>query len=516
MHDEFNVRRFIVNVVFDLLMLVLAFLTVSLIKFGSVWEVFPYSRYQLGVFILVYVVVSVLFRKYELRGRIGFYRLVNRYLQVWILLSAAAVILFYTTEIITVSQVFLLSSLGCIFIYELVFLLVRLALRYALLLDERREYSHQVRIENAILHEKPENLLHLPWSDLKEEEIEAAKDLNIIFEESIRKFIQRYTPEGKVKRLLLSTRRRFNVLSQADNSLHQIVNIRKVNHVQYLNKYFEAVNIKLKKGGVYILCAETLRMRRIHKPIFKIFFIGFLFRMFDYFFHRVWPRLPYLRKAYFLFWKNSNKRLSFAEVLGRLYSCGFQHLGDIEERGLVWIAVRKMKKPAMEFNVTYGPLVKLKRVGKNGKIIHVFKFRTMHPYSEFLQEFVYQQNSLDLGGKFKDDFRITTLGRFMRKLWIDEWPMLINVLKGEMKIVGVRPLSLHYYSLYPEDLQKLRIKYKPGLVPPFYADMPETLEEIVESERKYLEQYAKYRFITDLKYFFKAFWNIIFKRARSK
>jgi len=60
----------------------------------------------------------------------------------------------------------------------------------------------------------------------------------------------------------------------------------------------------------------------------------------------------------------------------------------------------------------------------------------MHPYSEYLQSYIYEQNKLQEGGKFANDFRVTTLGKCMRKLWIDELPMFINLFKGQLKIVG--------------------------------------------------------------------------------
>ena len=100
--------------------------------------------------------------------------------------------------------------------------------------------------------------------------------------------------------------------------------------------------------------------------------------------------------------------------------------------------------------------------------------------------------------------------------WLDELPTLINWLRGELKFIGVRPLSRHYFSLYSPELQKRRIKYKPGLVPPFYTDKPETLEEIMESELRYLDAYDKHPLRTDFKYFFKAIYNIIFRKYRSK
>jgi hypothetical protein len=65
-------------------------------------------------------------------------------------------------------------------------------------------------------------------------------------------------------------------------------------------------------------------------------------------------------------------------------------------------------------------------------------------------------------------------------------------------------------------MQELRTKFKPGLVPPFYADMPKTFEEIIESEREYLLKKMEKPFSTDIKYFFKIWWNIIFKKARSR
>ena len=84
-----------------------------------------------------------------------------------------------------------------------------------------------------------------------------------------------------------------------------------------------------------------------------------------------------------------------------------------------------------------------------------------------------------------------------------------------MKIVGVRPLSRHYFELYRKEVQERRIKYKPGLIPPFYVDMPSDLEGIQISEIKYLDAYDRYPFLTDFRYFWKSLWNILFRKARS-
>lgn len=140
----------------------------------------------------------------------------------------------------------------------------------------------------------------------------------------------------------------------------------------------------------------------------------------------------------------------------------------------------------------------------------------MSPYSEYIQKKVIEENLLDKGGKVKNDYRITFYGKFIRKYWIDELPMIINWLKRDLKIVGVRPLSEDYFSRYPADLKEMRIKTKPGLVPPYYVDLPVTFEEICDSERNYLMHYFKSPFKTDLVYLFKAVYNIFIKGNRSQ
>jgi len=104
----------------------------------------------------------------------------------------------------------------------------------------------------------------------------------------------------------------------------------------------------------------------------------------------------------------------------------------------------------------------------------------------------------------------------MRRTWLDELPMLYNWIRGELNLVGVRPLSYQYFDLYPRDLQKLRKSVKPGLVPPFYADMPKTFDEICESEKRYIQAYLTHPVRTQWGYFWKAVYNIVLKGARSR
>ena len=230
---------------------------------------------------------------------------------------------------------------------------------------------------------------------------------------------------------------------------------------------------------------------------------------------RVCPKLPYVKKIYFTFTRGRNRMVSKAEIYGRLYFCGFKIVDELEIENRLFFIARKVKAPSFNKNPTYGPIVRLKRAGFNGSFITVYKFRTMHPYSEFLQAYIYEKNDLQVGGKFKDDFRVTEWGRFMRATWLDELPMIYNWLRGDLKLIGVRPLSKQYLALYTKELRELREKVTPGLIPPFYADLPETLPEIIESEMRYLESYLKAPIKTQLRYTWKVSKNILFNGARS-
>ena len=308
---------------------------------------------------------------------------------------------------------------------------------------------------------------------------------------------------------------KFNIENQPTDEFNTITNLRRINDIRWINKFFEAVNSKLPVDGIFISCAETynLRKRRILKKYPPV--LNYFYYFFDWCLKRVFPKVFILKKIYFFLTKGQNRVLSKAETFGRLYSCGFEVEEEIFLDNLLFFVAKKVKEPAFDYHPTYGPLVRLKRYGKNGKVIKVYKMRTMHAYSEYLQGYVFEKNNLQEGGKFKNDFRVNTVGKIMRRFWLDELPMLFNLLKGDLKLFGVRPLSQQYFDLYDDDFKKIRLKYRPGLVPPFYVDLPKTLDEIIDSERRYLEAYDKHPFRTDWKYFWKAFHNIVFKHARS-
>jgi len=332
---------------------------------------------------------------------------------------------------------------------------------------------------------------------------------------AVYEFLEKHIALSEANSITMATTNSFNINNLIKDDYKHIINLNKINDARFVNKFLELINSKLLDGGLYINCVQTYALRRktilntYKKPLSWIYYVA------DVVFMRICPKLPVAKRIYFFITKGRNRVIHRSEALGRLYSCGFEIVDEQVINNKLYFVARKIKAPVFDTNASYGPLIRLKRVGKGGKIFNVYKGRTMYPYSEYLQEYIYKHNSLKEGGKFKNDFRISTIGKISRKFWLDELPMLLNFLKGDMKLVGVRPLSVHYFSLYSTELQNKRKQQKVGLVPPYYADMPKNLDEIIASEIRYLEAYEKHPFSTDVKYFFKAFYNIFIKRARS-
>jgi lipopolysaccharide/colanic/teichoic acid biosynthesis glycosyltransferase len=332
---------------------------------------------------------------------------------------------------------------------------------------------------------------------------------------AVYEFLEKHVNLSESNSFTTATTNSFNIRNLTKDDYKQIINLNKLNDARYINKFLELINSKLSDGGLYVNCVQTYALRRktilstYKKPLCWIYYVA------DVLFMRVFPKLHILKNIYFFITKGRNRVIHRSEVLGRLYSCGFEILAEQVINNKLYFVARKIKAPVFDYHASYGPIIRLKRVGKEGELFNVYKLRTMYPYSEYLQEYIHQHNSLKEGGKFNNDFRISTEGKIFRKFWLDEIPMLLNFLKGDMKLVGVRPLSPHYFSLYSSELQNKRKQHKVGLIPPYYADMPKNLDEVMASEMCYLEAYEKNPVRTNVKYFFKASYNIFIKRARS-
>jgi len=312
-------------------------------------------------------------------------------------------------------------------------------------------------------------------------------------------------------------RNRFAFLQIPDYQYQTIVDLTLLNDAKGINRRFCIINQKLPDNGRYVCCyrpQEYTKQKFLRKypPVLR-WFVYIL-----YFFNkRVMPRLMLTSRLYYDVTKGRKRMLSKTEVLGRLYYCGFE-VDEIVPMGHIeYVFAHRHSQPYPQEQLkVYGPLIKLPRVCKNKEIKYFYKFRTMHPYAEYIQKYVFDaRGGMDISDKSNDDWRITNWGKVMRKYWLDELPMLINWFKGDIKLVGVRPLSKTMFETYPEWLQDKRTRSKPGLIPPFYIDHPDTFDELFASEDKYLTEYLEHPFRTDVKYFLLTMRSILTRKTHS-
>ncbi len=505
----------------DFLLIIASFLVVDFMKTG---EFAGYLERYYGVFTgfaVLWIALSSLGHKYRMPKR-NLTNHLGSVIRVNFVIFAFCVILIYLFGMYHLSRAVVFGSVLSLTVLELaaVFLFYtnmkikkeldlpgRLT-RKARVINEGKKDGGEEKIPSFPALENPEDSITRP---LKEKHFRNFPELYDFIETNVDlKAIHRQ------KSSVLNTSTLFNIENVEEESQRLFVNLHKINDIRRINRFFIQANQNLETGGYFVCCVETLstrynRLKNKYPPFFYHVFFAF-----NFIFTRVFPKLPVFKEIYFFLTRGQSRAVSKAEVLGRLCYCGFQIADCRSINGLLYVAARKISPPVEDESPTYGPLVKLPRIGRDGKIIYIYKFRTMHPYSEYLQDYIYRTCSLDDSGKFKGDFRVTGWGKVFRKLWIDEFPQFLNIFRGELSLVGVRALSEHYFSLYPPDMRELRVKHNPGLVPPYYADMPETFEEIVESERNYLRQKGERPFLTDARYFINAWKNILFKGARSK
>lgn len=292
----------------------------------------------------------------------------------------------------------------------------------------------------------------------------------------------------------------------------------KLNHIPHLNDFLDNWNHEMKIGDQIECVAFTSHHE--YAALLEKYPIGlghFMVAL-KYVWHIMMPKIKMTRGIYFFFTGERHRSYSQTEILGRICRAGFKIVQEEDTNGQLNIIAEKRSEPLERNDTCVSPILKMKRIGKDGKWIEVYKFRTMHSYAQYLQDYVFEKNNLNKSGKLANDFRVNIWGRLFRPIWLDELPMLWNVLKGDMKWVGVRPLTQHFYSLYTPEMQKLRIKVKPGMLPPFYYERktPQGLDEIQASERRYIESYLEHSFRTDWRYFWGTVTNILIRMKTSK
>jgi len=152
-----------------------------------------------------------------------------------------------------------------------------------------------------------------------------------------------------------------------------------------------------------------------------------------------------------------------------------------------------------------------KRIGKNGKVFTMYKYRSMvvnadRKLKRYLLDNPEANEEFLKYRKLKDDPRITPVGKFIRKTSLDEFPQFINVLKGDMSLVGPRPYLPREKRAMKKAYKEI-IKVKPGLTGPWQVNGRSEidLEERLEIDVEYVKNCSM---INDIKYFIKTFMKL--------
>ena len=502
----------------DFLLINFSFIAVNYFKKGS-FNLNPGYAELLITLYGVWIVASLITGKFDKDHAQDIYNALTACIKSLALIVVSMSVLIYALRLQYYSRLQIFGTIATLFFFE-IFLYVF----YVIFKKEKAREKDIESVEQLKAYFNQDNLIFdTPGSEagfMPEDPVKDKLETTLDFLNPwLFKFVDNCIDLLKISKnntRVLSTDDLVNIRNSDNKTLSLIINLYRLNHFRKVNQYFLEVHRKLKAGGYFIGKVSTIQTYKEKiKERFPKYFAEVLY-VFHFIFFRIFPKLPFFKQIYFVITRGRNRIISRAEVLGRLYFCGFEIIAEQEIDYDLYFIARKVTAPSSVTNPSYGPLVKLNRSGMNGQPIMVYKFRTMHPYSEFLQKYIYEKNNLRVGGKLNNDFRVTGWGKIMRKMWIDELPMLYNWIRGDLRIVGVRPLSSHYHSLYDNELQEMRKNTKPGLIPPFYVDLPKTFNEICESEKRYLKAYKRNPIKTQCSYFIKAMNNIVIKNARSQ
>ena len=509
-------RKFkVITLIADIVILAISFLVMVWSKPASLRHYLPTHAPFFAGLAIMWIIVSLLNGKMH-RGKIvNFTSLFYRVIASNIIAVAITALAMYSVRDMDYSRTIVLGTALLATVLELLFGAVYIAYKKAVVQDyeeyeKYKSYKKPSEYElvsgiNGVSNDEP---VEVNPNILNALEKECGPDIS-------QAVIKMTGPKLTEKTAVLSTTTIFNITSLAHDKYEYIINLHKINDIKKPDGFMDTVNSKLELKGYFFCCVETKDQRK--KRLLKKYppVLNYIYYCVDFVIKRILPKLKFTRPLYYFLTRGENAVISRAEALGRLSRAGFRIKQESFIGNTLCIEAQKISDPLPLNDNIYGPLIALARIGKDGETIKVYKMRTMHPYSEYIQDYVYKLHYLQDGGKFKNDFRITSWGAVCRKIWLDELPMLINFFKGEMKFVGIRPLSKQYFELYKPEVREKRIMYKPGLIPPFYADLPADLEAIQASELKYLESYDKHPFLTDFRYFWKSMWNILFRKVRS-
>ena len=261
-------------------------------------------------------------------------------------------------------------------VMSLLYLIIKHAYRYALNAEETPSVAAE---------RKPQTVLKAA-EELSQEDKDGLRASMLEFSsKATLRYIEQYVNLYSSNTFTLRSTELYNIQKLQNYRYDTLINFMPLNQIRGVNKLFATVNDKLPDDGIWICCFEPQSVTKrniLHRyPLV----ISWLYYIAFFLYKRVMPKLFMTSRLYFDITEGKDRVLSKAEVLGRLCYCGFDIVAERKIGDLNYVIARRKFRPHIIEKRVYGILVKLNRVGKKGKKFNVYKLRTMHPYSEFLQ-----------------------------------------------------------------------------------------------------------------------------------
>ncbi len=343
-------KRKLLFILIDLILVFVSFLFFAWIKPATVRVVLPTYWIPFMYFSLIWLLTSIFIGKYNIdEARTGRDVYVPITISNFTILALITIVV-YAFKYVFYSRLMVFGTIGLASILEVSLALTYYAFKSAVKIDE----AHDIRLDGQMVVPREvtdfkvkidEELLRVD-NKLDEKDFNSIRQL-IIDETSERvfEFVNRSVDLYNPHNLLISTTTSFNILKQPSDLYHNLVNLKRINDMRRINKFFESVNSKLPYGGIFIDKAETyvLRKKRILKKYPPI--INYFVYMADWVWKRLFPKLPITKRIYFFFSHGRNRVISKAETFGRLYSCGFEIVQEELIGNFLYFCARKIGEP---------------------------------------------------------------------------------------------------------------------------------------------------------------------------
>ncbi len=335
-----------------------AFVLIIAIVMGVFWKQgsFIWSAHScdiLCMFLSVWLLTSLVLRKFEKDNFNSVYSLAALNIKSSLCMAVGLAFIIHGFHYYYLSRAQIFGTLAIFAVLELAVFWLYYRHRDYKKAEQEAEYQLSTRQKQFQCSLPSEGEKNEPCADPVDLKIHHALHF---FEPNLYPFIRKRVDLSSIdasESALVYTDNFFNLDVLENFGRKMIVNLHKINDMRFLNQYFLLAHAKLKPYGYLVGKAHTLATHKTH--FFRQFsgqYISRFLYMFDFLWHRIFPKLPVTKKLYFALTKGKNRLVSKAEIFGRLFFCGFRPIAEIEISDRLYFIAQKVMTPSEDPNPT--------------------------------------------------------------------------------------------------------------------------------------------------------------------